>query len=44
MAKARGLLEEKKKVEARALLQEAIKRNATSPQVTEARKLLATML
>jgi hypothetical protein len=44
MAKARGLLEEKKKAEARALLQEAIKRNPTSPQVTEARKLLATML
>jgi hypothetical protein len=44
MAKARGLLEEKKKVEARTLLQEAIKRNPTSPRVTEARKLLGTML
>jgi len=44
MAKAKALLAEKKKAEARTLLQDAIKRNPTSPQVTEARKLLATTL
>jgi hypothetical protein len=44
MAKAKALLADKKKAEARTLLQDAIKRNPTSPQVTEARKLVATML
>jgi hypothetical protein len=44
MAKAKALVAEKKKAEGRKLLQEAIKRNLTSPQVVEARKLLTTML
>ena len=40
MAKVKGLIGEKKKGEAKAMLQDAIKRNPTSPLVAEARKLL----
>jgi hypothetical protein len=40
MARVKSLIAEKKKGEAKAMLQDAIKRNPTSPQVAEARKLL----
>ena len=40
MAKVKELIGEKKKGEAKAMLQDAIKRNPTSPLVGEARKLL----
>jgi hypothetical protein len=40
MERAKGLIGEKKKAEARAVLQEAIKRNPRSARVEEARKLL----
>jgi hypothetical protein len=42
MEKAKALLAEKKKPEAKALLLDAIKRNPTSPHITEARKLSQT--
>ena len=44
MAKVKALIAEKKKGEAKAMLQDAIKRNPTSPQVGEARKLLPQTL
>jgi hypothetical protein len=43
MERAKALLAEKKKPEAKALLLDAIKRNPTSPLITEARKLSQTM-
>jgi hypothetical protein len=44
MARVKGLIGEKKKGEAKAMLQDAIKRNPTSPLVAEARKLLPQTL
>jgi hypothetical protein len=41
MAKAKALIEEKKKEQAKAVLLDAIKRNPKSPKVEEARKMLA---
>ena len=44
MAQAKALLAEKKKDQARAVLQESLKRNPKSPLALEARKLLQQML
>lgn len=44
MARVKALIAEKKKAQAKALLQDAIKRNPMSPQVAEARKLLPQTL
>jgi hypothetical protein len=40
MAKARQLIADKKKADAKAVLLEALKRNPNSPSAAEARKLL----